>query len=71
MAMKIQSLTYFVVTTLTFWGRMTNITSQQPPTELNKCLNLYCTATACGQKCVIMAAAQTLDSFFASWIQTS
>ena len=22
--------------------------------------------TACGQKCVIMAAAQTLDSFFAS-----
>jgi len=23
-------------------------------------------STACGQKCVIMAAAQTLDSFFAN-----
>ena len=26
----------------------------------------YLLGTACGQKCVIMAAAQTLDSFFAS-----
>jgi len=31
---------------------------------LTICFAVLC--TACGQKCVIMAAAQTLDSFFAS-----